>query len=73
MVSDASSGTAAPKINKSFVHLARVSSNHACAQDGYLTCPNPTIIGGDMRRDSGWVLGGFGVVEHWTHNQLGRI
>ncbi len=34
MVSDASPGTAAPKTNKSFVHMAHVSSDHACAQDG---------------------------------------
>jgi hypothetical protein len=61
MVSDASPGTATPKINKSFVHMARVSSDHVCAQDGCLKCPHPTIIGKDMRWDSGWVLGGFGV------------
>jgi hypothetical protein len=66
MVSDASPGTADPKMNESFVHMARVSSNHACAQDGYWKRPHPTIIGGDMRWDSGWVLGGLGVGEHWT-------
>jgi hypothetical protein len=34
MVSDASPGTAAPKMNKSFVHMAHVSSDCACTQDG---------------------------------------
>jgi hypothetical protein len=61
MVSDASPGTTAPKMNESFVHMAYVSSNRACAQDGYLKRPHPTIIDGDMRWDSGWFLGGFGV------------
>ncbi len=68
MVSKASPGTAAPKMNKSFVHMAHVSSYHACAQNEYLKCPHPTIIDGDMRWDSGWFLGGFGVGGHWTHN-----
>jgi hypothetical protein len=68
MVSDASPGTAAPKINKSFVHMAHVSSDCACAQDGYLKRPHPTIIDGDMRWDSGWFLGGFGVGGHWTRD-----
>jgi hypothetical protein len=49
MVSDASPGTATPKMNKSFVHMVHVSSNRACAQDGYLKCPHPTIIDEDMR------------------------
>jgi hypothetical protein len=49
MVSDASPGTGAPKMNKYIVHMAHVSSNHACAQDGYLKRPHPTIIGEDMR------------------------
>ncbi len=61
MVSDASPGTAAPKMNKSFVHMAHVFSDHASSQDGYLTRPHLTIIDGDMRWDSGWFLGGFGV------------
>jgi hypothetical protein len=73
MVSDASPGTATPKINKSFVHMVHVSSDCACAQDGYLKHHHPTIIGGDMRWDSGWISGGLGVGEHWTHNVLGRI
>jgi hypothetical protein len=68
MVSDDSPGTAAPKINKSFVHMAYVSSDHACPQDGYLKHPHPTIIDGDMRWDSGWFLGGLGVGGHLTHN-----
>jgi hypothetical protein len=49
MVSDASPGIANPKMNKSFVHMAYVSSNLACTQDGYLNCHHPTIIDGDMR------------------------
>jgi hypothetical protein len=52
MVSDYSLGTAEPKMNKSFVHMAHVSSDRACAQDGYLKCPHPTIIDGDMRWDN---------------------
>jgi hypothetical protein len=35
LVSDASPGTAAPKMNESFVHMAHVSSDCACAQDGH--------------------------------------
>jgi hypothetical protein len=72
MVSNASPGTAAPKMNNSFVHMAHVSSDRACAQDGYLKCPHLTIIDGDMRWDSGWFLGDFGVGGHWTHDYLGR-
>jgi hypothetical protein len=66
MVFNASQGTAIPKMNKSFVHVAHVSSNCACAQDGYLKRPRPTIIDGDMRWDSGWFLGGFCVGGHLT-------
>jgi hypothetical protein len=68
MVFDASPGTATPKMNKSFIHMACVSSDCACAQGGYLKCPHLTIIDKDMRWDSGWVLGGFGVGGHRTHN-----
>jgi hypothetical protein len=68
MVSDASPGTAAPKMNEYFVYMAYVSSDCACAQDGYLKCPHLTIIDGDMRWDSGWFLGGFGVGRHWTRD-----
>ncbi len=63
MVSVASPGTAAPNMNKSFVHMAHVSSDHAFAQDGYLQRPHPTITDGDMRRDSDWSLVGFGMIE----------
>jgi hypothetical protein len=68
IVSAASPGTAAPKMNESFIHMARVSSDPACAQDGYLKHPHLTIIDGDMSWDSGWVLGGFGVGGHQTHD-----
>ena len=68
MVSDASPGTAVPKMNESFVHMAHVSSDCACAQDGYLKRPHPTIIEGDMRWDSGWFLVGFGVGGYLTRN-----
>ncbi len=53
MVSDASPGTAAPKMNKSFIDMAHVSSDRACVQDGYLKRPNPTMNDEDMRWDSG--------------------
>jgi hypothetical protein len=66
MVSDASPGTAAPKMNESFVHMAHVSSNRACAQDGYLKRPKLTIIDEDMGWDSSWFFGGLGVGGHWT-------
>ncbi len=68
MVSDDSPGTATPKMNESFVHMAHVSSDCACAQDGYLKRPHQTIIDGDMRWDSSWFLGGFGVGGHRTHD-----
>jgi hypothetical protein len=53
MVFDASPGTAAPKMNKSFVQMAHVSSDCVCALDGYLKHPHLTIIDEDMRWDSG--------------------
>ncbi len=68
MVSDASPATIAPKMKQSFVHMARVFSDRACAQDGYLKRPHLTIIDRDMRWDSGWVLGGLGVGGHQTCN-----
>ena len=68
MVSNASPGAANPKMNESFVHMARASSHRAFAQDGYFKRPHPTIIDGDMRWDSGWFLGGFGVVVHLTRD-----
>jgi hypothetical protein len=71
MVFDGSPGTAAPKMNKSFLRMAHVSFDCACTQDGYLKHPHPTIIDGDMRWDSGWVLGGFGDGGHQTRDQLG--
>jgi hypothetical protein len=60
MVSNASPGTATPEMNKSFAHIAHVSSNRACAQDGYIKCPHLTIVDGDMRWDSGGFLGVLG-------------
>jgi hypothetical protein len=72
MVSNASPGTAAHKMNESFIHMAHVSSNRACAQDQYLKRPHPTIIiDGDMRWDSVWFLGGFGVGGHRARDWLG--
>jgi hypothetical protein len=68
MVFNVSPGTAAPKMNESFIHMAHVSSDRACTQDGYLKRPHPTIIDGDMRWESGWFLGGFGVRGHRTCN-----
>ena len=66
MVSDASPGTTDPKMNEPFVHTAHTSFERARAQDGYFKHPHPTIIDGDMRWDSGWFLGDFGVVGHLT-------
>jgi hypothetical protein len=68
MVSNASPGTATPKMIKSFVYMAHVSLDRACAQDGYLKLPQPTIIDGDMRWDSHRFLDGLGVGGHLTHN-----
>jgi hypothetical protein len=68
MISDDSPCTAAPKANKFFFHIAHVSSDRECAQDGYVKRRHPTIIDGDMRWDSGWFLGGFGVGGHRTCN-----
>jgi hypothetical protein len=66
MVSNASPGSAALKMNESFVHMAHVSYNCACAQDWYLKLPHQTIIDGDMRWDSGWfwVVLGLGDIGH---------
>jgi hypothetical protein len=49
MVSNALPGSAAPKMNKSFVHMTHVSSNCTYAQDWYLKLPHWSIIDGDMR------------------------
>jgi len=71
MISAASPSATDPKMNESLVHLAQMSSAHACAQDGYFKRPHPTIIDGDIRLDSGWFLGGFGVVGCLTCDYLG--
>ncbi len=68
MVSDALPGTADPKMNDSFVHMVRESSNRACVQDGCLKCPHLTIIDEDMRLDKGWFFVGFRVGGHPTSN-----
>ena len=68
MVSDASPGTANPKMNESFVHTAQMSSDRACAQDGYFKRPHLIIIDGDKRSDSGWFCVGFGVGGHFTRD-----
>ncbi len=60
MVSDASPGTADPKMKESFVHTAQMSSNRACTQDGYFKRLHPTIVDDDKRSDSGWFCVGFG-------------
>ncbi len=61
MVSDVSPGTADPKMNELFVHTAQMSSDRACAHDGYFKRSHPTIIDGDKRSDSGWFCVVFGV------------
>ena len=48
--------------------MVQTSYAHACPQDGYFKRPHPTIIDGDMWSDSGWFLGGFGVVGHLTRD-----
>jgi hypothetical protein len=53
MVSDASPGTADPKMNKSFIHTVQMSFDRACAQDGYCKRLHLTIIDDDKRSDSG--------------------
>jgi hypothetical protein len=72
MVSDASPGTANPKMNESFVHTAQMSSDRACAQDSYFERPHLTIIDGDKGSDSGWFFVGFGVGGRLTRDQLGE-
>ncbi len=49
MVSNASPGPTAPKMNESFVLIAHVPSDRARAQDGYLKWPHSTVIDRDMR------------------------
>jgi hypothetical protein len=72
MVSNASPGTVDPKMNESFVHTAQMSSDRACAQDGYFKHPHPTIIDDDKRSDSCWFCVGFGVGGRLTRNKLGK-
>jgi hypothetical protein len=61
MVSNASPGSAAPMMNEYFVNMAHVSSNHECAQDGYLKRAYPSITDRDLRWDSVWFFGVLGV------------
>ncbi len=68
MVFDASPGNADLKMNESFVHTAQMSSDRACAQDGYFKRPHPTIIHGGTRSDRGWFCVGFGVGRRLTCN-----
>jgi hypothetical protein len=68
MVSDASPGTADPKMNKSFNHTVQMSSDRAFAQDGYFKRPHSTIIGDDKSSDSGWFCVGLGVGGYLTCN-----
>jgi hypothetical protein len=66
MVSNVSPATATPKINKSFVHMAHLSSDRACAQDGYLEHPHRAILteicGGTVV--GFWVVLGLGDIGH---------
>jgi hypothetical protein len=68
MVSNALPGTTEPNMNDSFVHMARASSYHACAQDGCMKHPHLIIIDGDMSLDKGWFFICFGVGGHRTCN-----
>jgi hypothetical protein len=68
MVSDASPGTADPKMNESIVHTGLMSSDCACAQDGYFERPHSTIIDDDKGSNSGWFSVGFGVGGHLTRD-----
>jgi hypothetical protein len=43
MVFDASPSTATLKMKEYFLHMAHMSYDCACAQDGYLKRPHPTI------------------------------
>jgi hypothetical protein len=45
-----------------------MSSDRACAQDGYFNLPHPTIIDGDKGSDSGWFFIGFGVGGRLTRD-----
>jgi hypothetical protein len=68
MVSNASPGTANPKMNESFIHTVQMSSDRACTQDGYFKRPHPTIIDDDKRLDGGWFCVGFGVSGYLTRD-----
>jgi hypothetical protein len=68
MISNALPGAANPKMNNSFVHMARASSYCGWVQDGCLKRPHLTIINGDMKLDKGRFFVGFGVGETPTRN-----
>jgi hypothetical protein len=57
MVSAASHSTTDHKIVELCFHTAQAFAHHACAEDGYLKCPHPPNIDGDIWWDSGWVFG----------------
>jgi hypothetical protein len=71
MASDASPSPTDCNMNKLSNIVVQTLSYYACMEVAYLKCPHPTIIDEDMRWDNGWFLGGFGVVGHPIHNQLG--
>ena len=58
-------------LDKLSVIVVQMPSYYACAEVTYLKSPHPTIIGEDMRSDSGWFLGGFGVVRPLARDLLG--
>ena len=68
MASDASPRPTDCNMNKSSVIVVQTPSYYACAEVAYLKRAHPTIIDEDMRWDSGWFLGGFGVGGHRTRN-----
>jgi hypothetical protein len=78
MVSDASPGTATPKMNESFVHMAHVSSDRACAQDEYLKRPHPPSNHYRQRYEVGqWLVfgwfGGWGTLDmQLARQKLGK-
>ncbi len=59
----------AEKLAADFSKLSLIREN-ICGGNSVsvLPYPHPTIIDGDMRWDSGWFLGGFGVVVHLTRD-----
>jgi hypothetical protein len=74
MVSNASPGTTAPKMNESFIHMVHVSSDCACTQDGYLKHPHLTIIDGDVGQwlIFGWFWGWGTSDTQLTRRKLGK-